>query len=326
MKRKSVTIRAAWIGAGTTIFTTLLVFVFDVSFNSDNSSSNGNSGEQNIETAEGDVINGNKIINETNVLNEKEDFSEDESNFDKVLNSDELNLSGYKINQAIKLNDFSNGLNGALLLLTDERLEGISGDLEFYGHTNTFFPTFETKDVDPLSEERYKQAIIVLVNDRLKILYFEELGRESARIDRIFPYAKKNKPVFLVTVDYSVGWGSYNGPISYFLEINENGINYILDKKGFMISLKSIWLINNRNGKSEILDIDCRPDFDKNSENPDEFHFKLIYSWYFFENNEWKRLRKEKPGCIENDWTISSFDIYEFYDFMDPPENLRKSI
>lgn len=323
MRRKSVTIKAAWIGAGATLFTTLIVFIFDITIKNNDISNEGNGTTQNIENVEGDVVSGNKITNETNIINEKEDLSENPSNFQKVLESNELNLNSYKINQVIKLNNFSNSFNGAVLLLTDNKLEGISGDLEFDGYSNTYLPNFRTKDADPLSNEKYKQAIVVLVNDRLKILYYEELGRESARIDRIFPYTQKNKPVFVVTTDYSAGWGSYSGPVSYFLEINENGIQYILDKQGFMTSLKSMWLIKNRKGKSEILDLDCRPDFDSDSENT---KFKLIYTWYFIKNGKWEYIRKEKSGFWENYWDLESFQIDNYYEIVDPDKTIRNTL
>lgn len=136
------------------------------------------------------------------------------------------------------LNKYSNGIDGSILILIDERIDGLSGAMTkdpYSGIGNLHL------ELDPhnwcLRQGEVKEAVLLVVDERLRILYSEQLGRESARLDRVFLYQDKSRATFIVTRDYSIGWGSYNGPISYFLEVSESGIHYILPH-GLMTSFE----------------------------------------------------------------------------------------
>jgi len=218
-----------------------------------------------------------------------------------------LNLDGYRVFQALDLNCYSNGIDGSALILVDERLEGLRGAVKRDPYSG-----IETLDVEPdpsawfLPQQDVNEALMLIVDQRLRIVYSERLGRESARLDRVFLYQDRSKPTFILTRDYSIGWGSYNGPISYFLEVSGSGIHYILPH-GLMTSLKTAWAIVPTNTAAEILSKKCRPDFEKSSSGPMEF--KVIYERFNFADGSWHTTLREESGFWESS---TSLDPKEF--------------
>ncbi|MEO8595476.1 MAG: hypothetical protein ABI759_19305 [Candidatus Solibacter sp.] len=218
-----------------------------------------------------------------------------------------LNLDGYKIFQALDLNSYSNGIDGSALILVDERLEGLRGAIKRDPYSG-----IETLDVEPdpsawfLPQQDVNEALMLIVDQRLRILYSERLGRESARLDRVFLYQDRSKPTFVLTRDYSIGSGSYNGPISYFLEVSDSGIRYILPH-GLMTSLKTAWAIVPTNSTAEILSKKCRPDFENSDSGTMEF--KVIYERFTLEDGFWQTKLREQSGFWE---FTASLDPKEF--------------
>ncbi len=123
---------------------------------------------------------------------------------------------------------------------------------------------------------------------------------------QIFLYPDRSKPTFILTRDYSMGMGSYNGPISYFWEVSSQGIRYILPH-GLMTSLKTAWAIVPTNSASEILSKKCRPDFEKSGSGPMEF--KIIHERFTFEEGSWQMRLREQTGFWES---LSPLDPKEF--------------
>jgi hypothetical protein len=218
-----------------------------------------------------------------------------------------LTLGGYRIYQGLTLNKYSNGIDGSLLVLIDERIDGLSGGMRSDPYSGT--GTLEL-ELDPrnwsLPQGEVKEAVLLIVDERLRILYSEQLGRESARLDRVFLYQDRSRPTFIVTRDYSIGWGSYNGPISYFLEVSEGGIHYILPH-GLMTSLKTAWAINNREHSAEILSKKCRPSLERRSEQPTDFD--IIFERFYFDGGHWKSEVHQETGFWEFE---AALDAAEF--------------
>jgi hypothetical protein len=218
-----------------------------------------------------------------------------------------LNLEGYRIFQALDLNSYSNGIDGSALILVDGRLDGLRGVIKKDPYSG-----IETLDVQPdpsawfLPQQDVNEALLLIVDQRLRILYAERLGRESARLDRVFLYPDRSKSTFVLTRDYSIGWGSYNGPISYFLEVSGTGIRYILPH-GLMASLKTAWAIVPTNSAAEILSKKCRPDLDKSDSRLMEF--KIIYERFTFQDGSWHATLREQSGCWES---VTALDPKEF--------------
>jgi hypothetical protein len=209
-----------------------------------------------------------------------------------------LNLEGYRIFQGLDLNSYSNGIDGSALILVNERLESLRGAMKTDPYSG-----IETLDVQPdpsawlLPQQDVNEALMLIVDQRLRILYSERLGRESARLDRVFLYQDRSKPTFVLARDYSIGWGSYNGPISYFLEVLASGIRYILPH-GLMTSLKTAWAIVPGNTAAEVLSKKCRPDFDKSD--AASMEFKIIYERFTFQDGSWHTTLREQSGFWES--------------------------
>jgi hypothetical protein len=211
-----------------------------------------------------------------------------------------LTTEGYRIFQGLTLNRYSNGIDGSLLILIDERIDGLSGGMrnDPYSGIGTLHLELDPRNWS-LQQEELKEALLLVVDDSLRILYSEHLGRESARLDRVFLYQDKSRPTFIVTRDYSIGWGSYNGPISYFLEVSESGIRYILPH-GLMTSLKTAWAIDNREHSVEIISKKCRPNLEANSGSSLELDFQVIYERFSFDGDHWQTAVREEAGFWEH--------------------------
>jgi hypothetical protein len=150
-----------------------------------------------------------------------------------------LALDGYKVYQGLKLTEYSNGIDGSILVLIDERINGLTGGIlkDAYSGVEALHLQLDPT-IWSLQKGEVQQALLLVIDRERRILYHEQLGRESARLDRVYLYTDKSKPTIIVTRDYSIGWGSYNGPISYFLEVSAPaGIRYVLPH-GLMTSLK----------------------------------------------------------------------------------------
>lgn len=222
-----------------------------------------------------------------------------------------LDFSNHMIYQSLSLSNFANGIDGTLLILIDKRIAGIKGTIKKDAYKE--YQELEIKVDDNnqnLDKNNLHEAYLLMVNEDLKIVYSEKLGRENARIDRIFPYKDKSKPVYVLTRDYSIDIGSYNGPMSYFFEVKNNSLQYLF-ADSLMLSLKSKWYIVEKNGMAEILYKTCRPAFDNKSE---ETSFVIKYAKYFQKNGSWKKIVSEKEGFWEDDEHNAEEDIAEFYD------------
>jgi hypothetical protein len=223
-------------------------------------------------------------------------------------------LAGYKIYQTLPLTKRSNQLDGLLILLIDKRVAGLEATLRSDGydpmeHLDTKFES----EAYSLPEKDILQALLLVVDSEKKVVYSEELGRESARLDRVFLYRDKAKPTFIITTDYSIGAGSYNGPISRLLEVTEKGIVYLLpDNTGLMNSLKAAWATVDGNGSKDIIFKSCHPDYDAKQNTDGSSNFLVVYGRFRFDGKAWKKTTHTKPGFWENDFIGSGLDKREF--------------
>jgi hypothetical protein len=224
----------------------------------------------------------------------KKDKNISEINLEDIVGLKHLiNIKKYKIFQNINLNTTSNGINGGIVVIIDKKLRGINGDIEFQTYNgNVYIPKFDNLDND-FNYENKLQAIILIIDASLNVIYLEQLGREAARIDVVYLYENKTKPTYVITRDYSVGMGSYNGPISYFFEITDKMVTYLFDKRGFMTSLKLAWCLADNRNKKEIY-------HQRTSMNEFE-EFDITYERFYFNNNEWLTQKFVENGFWENE-------------------------
>lgn len=225
----------------------------------------------------------------------------------------DLTAAGYRIFQGLTLNRFSNGVDGSILILVDERIDGLSGAIrnDPYSGMGTLHLQLDPRNWS-LRQDEVKQALLLVVDEKLRILYSEQLGRESARLDRVFLYRDRSHPTFVVTRDYSIGWGSYNGPVSYFLEVADGGIRYILPH-GLMTSLKTAWAIDNKENSAVIMSKKCRPDFEK-SKGGTSMEFKVIYERFSFDGESWKTSICEEGGFWESEKPLDEQEFRRKFD------------
>ncbi len=221
-----------------------------------------------------------------------------------------LELTGYKVYQGLKLTNYSNGIDGSILVLIDERINGLTGGMlkDAYSGAETLHLQLDPT-IWSLEPGEVRQALLLVVDRELRTLYHEQLGRESARLDRVYLYPDRSKPTFIVTRDYSIGWGSYNGPISYFLEVSANaGIRYVLTH-GLMTSLKTAWVIvASDQGPAEILSKKCRPNFAASSPN-ENLKFQVIYERFHLDGSSWQPMLVEEDGFWEADRGLDAAEI-----------------
>ena len=227
-------------------------------------------------------------------------------------------LDGYKVCQGLKLTVYSNGIDGSVLILVDERISGLSGGMLKDPYSDVEMlevcpdPTLWLLETDQLRQSpppQLRQALLLVVDRELRTLYHEQLGRESARIDRVYLYPDKSKPTFVVTRDYSIGWGSYNGPVSYFLEVSASaGIRYVLPH-GLMTSLKTAWaILGSSQAASEILSKKCRPNFEERSADG-HLKFQVIYERFHFDGTLWQPMLIQEDGFWEADRKLDPAEI-----------------
>ena len=251
----------------------------------------------------GDYVLGDKIIRYVNSTDRKKVIDLNKLSVTDLIEPGGLDLSTYKISQSLALNRYSNGFDGALFLLIDKKLSGLKGKIEKDGYSNIEILILEFVDhIELLEDDQLEQALLVIVDENLNILYYEQLGRELARIDRVFLYPNKSKPTYIVTTDYSVDFGSYNGPTSRFIEVNEDGFFYIF-KNTVMSSLKSQWLIYSEGFSKTILYKTCRPVFSDNE-------FTITYRLLKHENGSWSSESISEAGFWEDEGGV--FDTKEF--------------
>src|SRR5689334_20264006 len=90
-----------------------------------------------------------------------------------------VSLEGYKIYQSLSLNKFSNGTDGSLLILIDERIDGLPGHMrkDAYSDIQHLQITLDGQRWF-LPQGDVKQALLLVVDRDLKTVYYEQLGRE----------------------------------------------------------------------------------------------------------------------------------------------------
>lgn len=219
----------------------------------------------------------------------------------------------YAIVSQISLSKKANQVDGKFQIMEDARLT----------------PRLRTKlwgtggndiDEDP-ALSAFKQK--PLYNAQLRILASDGTIAEAFPLER--PLAKlgiarlygDSRPTYLVTVDYSAGFGSYSGPITMPVEVHDGHLQWLeakdkatgkKEKIEVMQSLKTIWKITgfSSSGKKEILEAKCRPNLTHPvfaSKDPDihtsDDDFILVYTRYYYDGTQWMRAERRRAGFSE---------------------------
>ena len=130
-------------------------------------------------------------------------------------------------------------------------------------------------------------------------------------------YGEAGQETYLLTVDYSVGMGSYNGPITFLVEVTSGAMRYVSvggKPITLMRSLKTDWKfapIKSGGVKStDILEVSCRPsETAKSDANPNN-DFTVSYRRTHWNGVKWTRREKTKTGFWEDDGAFPSVALF----------------
>ena len=211
----------------------------------------------------------------------------------------------YKTTARLPLSRASSGIDGYLELLQDVRLTPkLTGFLWGTGDINI-------DDDSKLAAFKSKpphNGAIQLVDRTGKVLEVKNLERPLARFRSAQLYGDA-KLTYLLTVDYSAGFGSYSGPITSLVEVKNGHLRWLQSTEpgtgktgeiSLMESLKTTWrLVAAPRGKGkQILLAQCRPDLSSVKDDPD---FTTQYTRFNFDGSKWLAKARTVKGFSEFD-------------------------
>lgn len=213
--------------------------------------------------------------------------------------------TGFRVAAAMPMSRDANGVAGQLELILDSRITpAMLKDKWQTGELDT-----DPKGVFKTSPPR--NAELRLVRSDGDVVYSKLLERPLASLESSHLYADV-RFTYLLTVDYSAGFGSYSGPITSLWEVS-NGTPRRLEAtdpvsgKGgeisLMTSLKTAWRIvpaKSGNGKDILLAL-CRPD--RAVKLGGYQNFETNYVRYSFNGVRW-------VGLIRTVKRLSEFDEF----------------
>jgi hypothetical protein len=204
----------------------------------------------------------------------------------------------YRIEDSLALDADSNGIDGQLRLLLDKSLPSAIRD---------FSPNEDTAHHVP--------ALLTIVDTAGRVLLVDTLARPAAWLDS--EVVLQPDPRWkAITIDYSTGLGSYNGPVTSFLRVRGGKLEWLEAREGatgrkieLLKSLKTDWRIN-RGAHECIHVIACRPV----SEHDGEVEFVVIYWRYFRVDDHWERVERREKGVWELAYP-ETFPVDSCFDF-----------
>ena len=211
----------------------------------------------------------------------------------------------YKTTVRLPLSQASSGFDGYLELRQDVRLTPrLIGLLWGTGDVNIEDdPELAAFKSDPL-----RNGILQVVDQGGKVLEVEKLERPLAKLQVTQLYGDA-RLTYLLTVDYSAGFGSYSGPITRLVEMRGGRLLWVesteptTGKTGeisLMESLKTTWkLVDAPDGKGrQILLAQCRPDWSSVKDDPG---FTTTYARLYFDGTKWLTKERTVKGLSEFD-------------------------
>lgn len=207
-----------------------------------------------------------------------------------------INLpSGYSVQKEIKLSD------GVIQLLMDKRVN-------------------QKTDYEAIPENAKNALVRILSADGIETSK-KQLGVPRGDIE-LLKGNLEGKNYLFITEDKSIGFGSYNGPISILYSLDENrlmpgsAVSETTKKRGpmeLMRSAKTDWKVKEKglNGFPEIFKVSCRPDFSKVEK---EVAFKVNYTHFLFDGTHWRRKDREVGGCWESENAFPAEKLFPLFD------------
>jgi hypothetical protein len=213
--------------------------------------------------------------------------------------------AGMKVYQRVPLSAAADGFDGHLELLEDSRLTAARRKALWRAGAMAM------EDDTPLWADFQRTPPR---NGALRLV--DAVGRavETLPLERPLATIKPGRlygnvrVTYLVTVDYGIGAGSYNGPITFLLEVVNGRLHWLEatpvgsskpGKISLMRSLKTAWqMIDAPGGTKQFLEAACRPD---SIAAPDasDIDFFVTYSRYYFDGERWRVAQRRQKGLDE---------------------------
>lgn len=229
---------------------------------------------------------------------------------------------GYRITNSIDLSASAAAATARIELLEDQRLSPKIRE-ELRGKDVAMFCAEPPRDSDAASlcasikDRALRGAMVRLVDQKRTVLDQRTFARELAEISPARLY-KPPRNVFAVTVDFGVGFGSYAGLTTYFVEPSGGRLHWLTSfglaaakptEVALARTLKSDWhtvaRVDHRG--FDILAVRCQPDL-HGPVQPDgvDLPFVIIYERYSFDGARWLRKERRDPGFWEDDQSFPS--------------------
>jgi len=214
-------------------------------------------------------------------------------------------LDDYAIYRRNPLTQKQNGIDGELQLLQDARLSAALRS-RTWGQVPLEVLVFEDP-ASPFKKVPARNAVLRIVDRGGRVVDRKPFDKPLAKMEAANLYGD-DRIAYLVSVDYSSGMGSYNGPVTSLVEVARGKLKWLeaVDKAtgkpetiNVVSSLKTAWRITDapRGTARDILQVACRPDF----ASLNEVSFLLIYTRYSFDGKNWVKLERQEKGFAELD-------------------------
>jgi len=223
---------------------------------------------------------------------------------------------GYVVHATVPLSKRVDGVDGRLELLEDAR---VTPELrvQFWARQDHGTYCAATDDSNrkfctSAEGEPLRPALLRIVDDggRELVVQKQERPLGELRVEQL--RGEHGRPSYAVTIDFSVGMGSYNGPVTRFAEVRDGRLVWLrsVDAQGkhpepisLMTSLKSAWKIvpSTATGTREILRCTCRPDVDHAQPSDEHLPFVVELTRWAFDGTRWRRYQRASPGFWEDD-------------------------
>jgi len=218
-----------------------------------------------------------------------------------AASSGRAQTSQYAVTQTIALHQAGDGIEGTLQVLADKRLsEELRNDLWGHGDWSLVFSP-DSDIYRDFSDHPPVKSKLRIRNSKDGVIAELDLATVLAKLEA-WPAAARTSHFFLLTRDYSIGAGSYNGPGTTLLTVwgatlhEMKALNADSGKEQpirLMRALKSDWRIAEREDHPEILSVSCHPG--------SNLEFVIDYTRYTFEGQRWVEHTREVDGFWESD-------------------------
>jgi hypothetical protein len=226
-----------------------------------------------------------------------------------------LVTDGYQIFQTVFLSKEVHGLTGLLQILEDERITpGLRRDMwRGFNDPTTSLANLGVGPNDPaymsFTRQRVRPAKIRLLDDTNETLDARTFDAPLATIETESLTFTWPQTTFLVTVDHSIGMGSYAGADTFFATVADRKLRWGIvidgsDNRELAVgrALKRDWRLEwmGTGLVSDILSVSSRPNFE-NSRWQDTGEFVTLFQRFHFDGGAWHRTERREIGSWESE-------------------------